>query len=285
MMSFKKIRIVTDSTADMPQDVIEHYGIGVVPAYVNYGGGSYADDGIELDRGNYYNLMRTMTETPTTSAASSGLSQQIIEQTFEGADHLIILTAPASLSGLHNSMRLGAANLPQDQVTLLDSGQLSAALGWQVRIACEVAEKTGDVLQVLEAVRKVRNHQALYAGLETLEYLRRSGRVSWATAGIGTLLNIKPIISVKDGEVFSYARVRTFSRMVNKLEELVREMAPLSHLAIIHADNLKSAEELRERISDIAPDNTYITMVNPAVGTHIGPGAVGVAPVSANWRS
>jgi DegV family protein with EDD domain len=283
-MGRERIRFVTDSTADLPPDIVNQWNIGVVPAFVNYGGNSYADDGVELRRGDYYAQMAEMPELPTTAAPSAGIAARVINETFEDADHLFILTLPAKLSGIYNAMRLGASELPPQRVTLIDSGQVSIALGWQVIVGVEVAEETGDVQKVKEAIRRVRAHQGLFATLNTMEYLRRSGRVGWAAASIGELLQIKPILKVVDGEVISIARVRTFGRAIQKLESLTREMAPLDRAAIAHANNLDAAHDLRDRLADILPEDTPIMLVNPALGTHTGPGVIGIAPLSKKWR-
>ncbi len=284
-MTFKKIRFVTDSTADIPDELLEKWQIKVVPAYVIYGGNSYADDGAEQQRKAYYDFMRTTTEVPTTAAPSAGDAQQVIADAFKDADHLMIVTAPAKLSGIHNAMRLGAAELPPDSVTLIDSGTITSALGWQVIVGAEVAAETGDVEQVKQAIQRVRAHSTVYAGLDTLDHLRRSGRVSWAVAGIGSLLQIKPMVTLNNGDVEQIARVRTFKRMLDKLAELARAMAPLEQLAFLHTDNPDAVETLKEHLSDILPEYTVTMMVNTALGTHIGPGAVGLAPLSQRWRN
>jgi len=283
-MTFKTIRFVTDSTCDIPPELIAKWKIGIVPAFVNYGGKSYADDGVELDRQVYYNQMPTMTAQPTTSAPSPGLAEQIIQRTFEGADHLVMLCVPARLSGIYNALRLGAAGLPQDRVTLIDSGTLSMALGFQVLAGAEAAAQTGDLSEVLDAIERARANEKLYATAETMEYLRRSGRVGWAAASVGQLLQIKPIISATEGSVESVARVRTFARAVDKLVELVQEQTPLDRLALLHANNRDGALEIKSRLGSIAPTETYIINITPAIGTHIGPMALGVATLRKAWR-
>jgi len=284
-MTFKKIKFVTDSTCDIPPELVQKWGIGIVPAFVNYGGNSYADDGKELIREEFYARLPSMTETPKTAAMPPGLAEKIITETFEGADHLFILTAPAALSGIYNSMRLGASNLPPDRVTLIDSGTVTMALGWQLLIGAEVAAETGDVDKVKDAINRVRAHQKLYAGLATMEFLRRSGRVSWALAGIGALLQIKPMLEVKDSVVLPLARVRTFGRVVQELLSLTRAQAPLDKLAILHSNNPNGALDMQNQLVDIAPADTLIINITTVIGTHIGPGALGVALVNKGWRA
>ena len=283
-MTSKTIRFVTDSTCDIPPELIKKWKIGVVPAFVNYGGQSYADDGVELDREAYYKQMPTLTAQPTTSAPSPALAEQVINRTFEGADHLVMLCVPARLSGIYNALRLGSADIPADRVTLIDSGTLSAALGFQVLVGAETAAETGDLNEVLDAIERVRANEKLYATVETMEYLRRSGRVGWAAASVGQLLQIKPIISATEGSVESVARVRTFARAIDKLVELVQEQGSLDRLTLLHANNRDGALEMKNRLGSTAPAETHIINVTPAIGTHIGPMALGVATLRKAWR-
>lgn len=284
-MTFKKIRFVADSIGDIPAELVKKWDIGIVPCYVNYDGKSFADDGTELNREEYFKNLHTFSTPPTTAAPPPAVAEKVLTEWFEGADHLIALTVPAHLSAIHNSMKLGAAKLPQDRVTIIDSGQLSMAMGWQVLVAAEVAARTGDVAETLQAIEAVRRHQVLYAGLATMEFLRRSGRVSWAQASIGALLQIKPVIQVYEGEVKSAARVRTFSRAIDMLVELAHKHAPFDKLAILHINNLEGAAELGARLKDIMPEDTITAGVGPTLGTHIGPGALGIAPVSLAWKA
>jgi DegV family protein with EDD domain len=284
-MTFRKIKFVTDSVCDIPTELAHKWDITVIPCFINYGGNSYADDGIELVREDYYEQLGDMREVPTTAAMSPDIAREGIDRAFEGADHLIMITTPAKLSGIYNAMRLGANHLPQDRVTLIDSGQVSIALGWQVLLSAETAAETGSLEQTLAAIDAVRRSEKLYASIATMEFLRRSGRVGWAAASIGSLLQIKPIIEVQDGEVTSVARVRTFARALDKLAEIARAQAPLDKLAILHINNLDGTNELKERLGDIMPPETIIGTINPTLGTHVGPGTVGCVTVSKGWKN
>jgi DegV family protein with EDD domain len=283
-MTAQKIKFVTDSVCDIPAHLIDRWEIAVVPCYVNYGGKSYADDGVELNRESYFAGLLSMPDTPTTAAPPPALAEEIILKAYEGADHLIVLTTPARLSAIHNSMRIGLGTLPPERYTLIDSGQLSMALGWQVLIGAQTAAATGSVEATLAAIARARAHQNLYAGLAMMEMLRRSGRVSWAVANVGSLLQIKPVVQVWDGEVTSAARVRTFSRVLDKLVEMALADGPYDKLALLHINNLSAVEELRARLKDILPAESFITDVGPTLGTHIGPGAIGFAGVKAAWK-
>lgn len=284
-MTSKKIRFVTDSTCDIPAELVARWGIGVVPCFVNYGSASYADDGRELNRATFYERLPEIRPHPTTAAPPPALAEQVIGEAAQDADHVVIVTAPAKLSAIHNTMRLAVESLGlQDRATLIDSGTVTIGLGWQVLLGAETAERTSDVQQVVETIHRIRSYVRVYAGLSTMEYLRRSGRVNWAKAGVGALLQIKPVIGVQDGEVPQVALVRTFPRAVDKLVELTRAEAPLHKLALLHANNVPGAQELKERLSDVAPPDTMILSVTPVIGVHIGPESLGVAFVSDKWK-
>ncbi len=276
-----KIRFVTDSTCDIPADLIQKYNISVVPVFINYNDKSYADDGVELVRETYYNQIGNIHPHPSTSAMSPGMAEKAILEADKDADYVIIATVASTLSGVNNAMRLGAQNLPEERYTLIDSKSVSMGLGFQVLIGAETAEKTGgDVQATLAAMRSASERSLIYCALHTLEYLRRSGRVSWAQANIGALLQIKPIIEVRQGVVNNVGRVRTFKRALEDLYRLCKEASPIERLAILHANNPTDAKELYESLkSEIAPPDTLIVGITPAIGTNIGPGGVGVAMI------
>ena len=284
-MTSKKIRFVTDSTSDIPADLVQKYGIGVIPTFVNYGDKSLSDNGVELIREDFYRQLPSLNPFPTTSAMPPALAEEIIMRTFADADHLFLISVASKLSGVYNIMRLSASKLPPERVTLIDSKSVTLGLGFQVLAGAETAEATGDVDQVKAAVESVRDRAHVYAALETMEFLRRSGRVGWAAAGIGALLQIKPLLEVYDGDVKSGNRVRTFGRAVEELIRLTHEQSPLERLAILYISDRSDAEKLRDRLSDIAPADTLIVSVTPTIGVHVGTGGVGVVTVSKSGSS
>jgi DegV family protein with EDD domain len=279
-MTIKKIRFVTDSTCDLPPDIVQKYGIGVIPTFVNYGDKSIADDGLELVRAQFYRDLPHMSPFPTTSAMPPALAEQIIHRTFEDSDHLFLISVASKLSGVYNIMRLCATKLPPERYTLIDSKSVTLGLGFQVLAGAEAAEKTGDVEQVKAAVEHVRERARVYAALETMEFLRRSGRVGWAAASIGALLQIKPMLEVFDGDVKSGSRVRTFGRAVEELIKIAHERAPLERFAVLYISDHAEAEKLRERLADIAPPDTLVVSVTPTIGVHVGTGGLGLVTVS-----
>ena len=280
----RKIAFVTDSTCDLSPEFTQAHDIGVVPCFVNYGGRGYVDDGVDLVRETFYQQFAGIRPYPTSAAPSPGMTESALHKAAASADHVIILTPPAKLSGIYNVQRLAAATLPPDRVTLIDAGTTTMALGYQVQVGVETAEATGDLTATLNAIQAARENVNMYAALNTLDYLRAGGRVSWLTAGIGGLFKIKPIIDMKDGIVHSVSRQRTFSRALDELASLARAMAPLERLSIIHTNSAELVPSLLDRMSDIVPEDLRILSVTPTLGLHVGPDAVGVVPLSKSWR-
>lgn len=276
------VKIVTDSTADLDTKWVKEYDIRVIPAFVNFGEESFADDGIAITRQAFYVRLKEAPELPTTSAPPPGISESAFRELLEDADHVIALTVAASLSGIHGGMVLAANNVSPDKITVVDSGSLTMGLGWMVLAAAEAAKKGATAEEILAIIEDTRNRTQIYAALDTLENLRRSGRVSWASAAIGSLLRIKPIIGVKDSNVEPASRVRTFKKAVEEIVRLAESHAPLERLAVLHSNAPERAEELRQLLKQIAPaDYTVTADITTAIGTHVGPGAVGIAIVEA----
>ncbi len=273
------IKIVSDSTCDLDPKWLEQHDIRIVPAFVNFGKESYADDGIAITRAQFY--QRMITEPPKTSAPPPGLAEQAYHEALQNADHLIVLTVAANLSGIHNSLLVSARAVDEARITVMDSGTVSMGLGWQVLAAAEAASQGASRDQILETIADTRRRTYTYAVLDTLEYLRRSGRVGWATASIASLLNIKPMVSIRENEVESVARVRTFKKAVHNMVKIASEFAPFERLAFLHSNTPDRAARLTELIEDQAPQDYTVTAdINTALGTHVGPNAAGLSFVT-----
>lgn len=286
-MNSKRIKIITDSVADIPNDLLQKWNIDVIPCYVHYGGDSYLDDGQDLDRNAFFEYIKTHNEVPTTAAPSPGLAEEYVQRALEGHDHVISINISKTLSSTHNNVLLACNAVDAQRTTVLDSGSVSMGIGWMAIIAAEVAAETGDVDAVIQAVERLKQHHRLFAGIDNMEYLRRSGRVNAVTASIGTLLKIKPIVQViADGEVISAHRVRTFKRVQRKLRDLLDEEAQaLDRLAIVHVANEDLARQFIKDNQDVIPEHTVIADIGPTLGTHIGPDSLGFVSVNAAWRS
>ena len=203
-----KIGFVTDSTSDVPANLAEQYGIEVVPALININGKSYAD-GVGISREEFYTRLPGLKPSPTTSAPSVGSFQERYEKLLKaGADSVISIHPPNELSGIFNAARLAAQEFGP-RVKVLDSGQVSLGLGFQVVLAAEAAAKGAIQNEVLALVDSIRKRVRVTALLDTIEYVRRSGRVSWAVAMIGSLLRLQPLLELRYGIVHRLGQART----------------------------------------------------------------------------
>jgi DegV family protein with EDD domain len=273
-----QIEIVTDSTSDIPGDVAEEYHIHVVPAILNIGGQSL-EDGPGISRREFYERLPAMQPLPTTSAPSVGSFLKLYEKVFQqGADMILSLHAPALLSGIYNAARLAAQNFGE-RVYVVDSGSLTLGLGFQAMAASEASRNGASPDEVLKHVEDVRRRIHLTAMLDTFEYVRRSGRVSWAKAALGALLNIKPFIGVKEGVVLRLGETRTRLRGVQRLAEMLISLGPLDRLAILHTNIEDEARQFLASLKIKLPDSPLVVNVTTVIGTHVGPKGLGFVAV------
>lgn len=276
------IKIIVDSTSDIDTQWVAKYGIRVVPVFVNFGTESFADDGIDITRPQFYERLTKSSGLPTTAAPPPGLIEEAFRDGLKEADHIVAFSVSSKLSGVYNGMLLAARNVAEDRITVIDSHTLSMSLGWQALAAAEAVARGARLDEVVRIAESVRERAYLYAGLDTMEFLRRSGRVSWASANLGALLQIKPLIKVEDSLVKASGRVRTFKKVMQEMVDIAHKYAPIERLAVLHSNAPDRAEELRQMLLDVAPPGyTVLTDVTTAVGTHVGPGAVGLAFVQA----
>ena len=233
------IRIVTDSNCDLPKDLVNQYGITVVPLYINIGTDSYLD-GVEISREAFYQGLPTFRMHPTTSVPSPGQFLEAYQRLAnEGATQILSIHISKTLSAVANSARLAAEGTDTVVVTVYDSGQLTLGTGLQVVAAAQAAAEGRTVEEILRMLEELGPRIHVFAVLDTLEFMRRSGRLSRFQFGLGSLLQVKVIIMMHDGEV-SIERVRTRKRAVERMIALVRELLPLEELAVVWPTSLES---------------------------------------------
>ena len=277
------IRIVTDSSCDLPKEITEQYGISVVPLYVNIGDKSYLD-GVELSRADFYEGLPDFKSHPTTSAPGLGMFAELYDRlAAEGATEVLSIHISAALSNTVNVARLAAEATESVPVTVFDAGNLTLGVGLMVLAAAEAATAGRSMDEILAMLADKSRRTHTIAALDTLEYLRRSGRLSRFQSGLGALLQVKPLLTMHDGEM-GMERVRTRRRAVDRVIELVKEIGPLEQLAVVHTHALKRANDLQQRVADLfPPDSRHLSEeVTPVIGTHIGPGAVGLVAVASS---
>ena len=275
-----RIGFVTDSTSDIPAGLAEQHGIEVVPALVNLDGRSYVD-GCDLSRTEFYMLLPKLAETPTTSSPSVGSFQERYERLLRGGAQVVLsIHPPDRLSGIFNAARLAAQGF-DGRVHVLDSGQLSLGLGFQVLMAAEAAARGALLDETLALVGSVGARVRLAALLETLEYVRRSGRVSWARAKLGSLLHVQPLIGLRFGIVERIGQVRTRAQGILRLTEMLDSWGRLERLAVLHTNAETAARGLLEQVRSRVPAAPLLVNVTTAIGTHVGPNGLGFVAVPA----
>ncbi|HEX8991796.1 MAG TPA: DegV family protein [Anaerolineales bacterium] len=276
------IRFVTDSTSYIPDELVKEYSISVAPQVLIWGDETFRD-GVDIQPDEFYARLRTAKVMPTTSQVSvvsmQGIFQDLIDK---GNDVLGVFISP-KLSGTMQSCiqareALGAA---ASKITLVDSTTTAMALGFMVLTAARAARQGATLPECLELLEKGRDHVGVYFAVDTLEFLHRGGRIGGATRFIGSALNLKPILELKDGHVEAVERVRTKTKAVDRLLELVagRVRGKTNvRLATLHANAEQEARDLLQRAShDLNAVESILSSVSPVVGTHAGPGTVGLA--------
>jgi DegV family protein with EDD domain len=278
--SSSTVTIVTDSTADLPADVAESLGIFVVPALLIIEEETYRD-GEGMTREEFYELLPRLPQNPTTAAPSPQAFAEAYERALtSGARQVLSIHISAKLSGMINAASQAADEFP-GQVEVFDSRQVSMGLGFQVMRAARIARRSGDWSGVTAAAREAREHARLVAMIDTLEYLRRSGRVSWIQAGVGGLLKVKLMVEIKDGSVENIGRVRTRSKALQGLKEYAQSIAPLSHLAVLHTAAGEQARAFADELVEFSASPPIVAEATTVIGTHVGPNAIGIAALKA----
>lgn len=271
------VKIVTDSTADLPADLAARMGITVVPALVMFGSTSYRE-GIDLTHDEFYAKLVESKIIPTTGAPPPGVYEEVYRRLAQETNEILSVHLAANLSALYNVASVAAAAVSGARIALVDSQQITLGYGLIALAAAEAAQRGEPLAQILDRVEGWKKRARVYAALDTLEYIHRGGRVSWVAAVIGTLMHIKPIVQVLDGEVRLVERVRTSARAEQRLLELVQDLGPLEKAVVLHTNAPNRAERLADRIQELDP--RWERMIAPAgviIASHAGPGAVGVA--------
>ena len=274
------IRIVTDSTCDLPASVIDDLGIKVVPLYINIGEQGFLD-GIEISRQEFYTNLADYPTHPTTGTPGIAAFTQAFDNLVDqGAEEIISIHISEELSATIEVARTAAGEYKKAKVTVRDSGQLSIGTGFQVEMAARMANDGKSSTEILAALDSLRSRTFVTAGLDTLEFLRRSGRMNRFMSGIGSLIQLKPILTMRDGKPGS-DRVRTSFRAEKRLISLLEENLPIERFALLHTNAPAKAEEFKKKIEKCLPEGEIFSMdITPVIGAHLGPGAVGFAIVS-----
>ena len=275
-----KLGIVTDSTCDLPPYLIAQHELEVIPSILVVDGQEYAD-GLGLSREDYYRRLPALRTNPTTAAPSIGeFAARYDSLLTRGCDHILSIHAASQLTTILNSARQAASDFPE-RVTLVDSGSLSLGLGFQVLAAAEAAEL--GLAAALQAIESTRRRLHVSAALDTMDNLKRSGRVPAAFTFFGGLLNIKPLIELTNGEVKAIGAVRTTKQANERMLSFLLQGGTLERLAILHTGAEARAKDfintVMQQASQSVPRDILMVNVTTVIGTHVGPNGLGFAAV------
>lgn len=277
-----KIAIVTDSTADLPTEVVKKHEIQVVPLYINIGEESYLD-GVDMTRQEFYTGLPNFKQHPTTAVPGIDAFANVFKKAYEkGAEAIISLHIGKALSNTVDVARLASEKIKEIPVHVLDPGNLSLGTGLLVEHAAIMAEAGEKVKTILDEIADKAKRTYTFAVLSTLEFLRRSGRLSNFMFGLGSLLILKPILKMNDG-VTDMERTHTINGSHKRLLQLVEELGKLEKLAFVHTHAPEKISRLMEEAAYLVPAGlqAMVGEVSPVIGAHIGPGAVGFSVIKA----
>lgn len=269
-----KIALVTDSTCDIPYEMVISHQIHVVPNILIIDGKSI-EDNWEFSRQKFYEQLPKMTSTPTTSTASVGTYQALYEDLLQkGSDQVVSIHCSSQFSGIFNAARTAAQSF-SGKVQVVDSQQVTLGLGFQVLEAAEAIANGISLESLLIMLQQTRERIRVIAMLDTLEYVRRSGRISWARASLGAMLNLKPFLEVKGGSVHSLGEARTRKKGMARLFEMMQSPEPLKRFALLHSNAEDDACRLLENLAPEVPTPPHIVNINTVLGAHVGPNGLG----------
>jgi DegV family protein with EDD domain len=270
------VRVVTDSTSDLPREVASELDITVVPALVHFGDTVYRD-GLELATDDFYYKLEAGPILPKTSPPSPGTFEEVYKHLARDADGIISVLVASKLSGTIEAAKIAASDAGCP-VAIVDSQSASMACGLLAIIAAKAAREGASLVEIEELVNDAVPRTVTYGLFDTLEFLVKGGRIGRAEGLVGALLKIKPILAIRKGEVVPVARVRTRPKAIDRLCDLVREGGTPVELSVMDSTSPADADALVVMLSPVFPvERVYRAKIGPVMGTYVGPRALGVA--------
>lgn len=271
------IKIVTDSTADVPKELLERYDIRVVPINIQFGMETY-QEGIDIDRPTFFRKLEEA--MPTSSQPAPGQLVDVYRELAEDGHSIISIHVTSKHSGTCQSATLAKSMLPEAEIEIFDTLSISIGTGYQVLAAARAAEEGKSMGEIIQTLEGIRSRMYLYLTPATLKYLQKSGRVGRLAGALGSLLNVKPVIKVEDGTLEAFQNVRTRSKAIDRLVELTEEAVGTTEpvkLAISQAQVPAEAEKLRERLErTFNCDEMHVVDLACSLTVHGGPGIIGI---------
>jgi len=276
------VKVVTDSCSDITPQLARELGITVVPLYVQFGSETYRDN-VDLSTEEFYQKLKTSNVHPTTATASPAHFAQIFTELAEETTEIMAITLSEKFSAIYAAALQGKAMVKTDcRIEVIDSRAGAGAQMLLVIAAAKMAQSGANLDQLTDRIKRAIPKAHIRMAFDTLEYLRRGGRVGKAQAFLGGLLKVNPVLGIKDGEAFPIARCRNRAQAVDFLVDSVRGFARIEAVAIEDATTPEDLELLAQRLKDVVPaERTYRSKVSPVVGAHVGPHVLAVSILEA----
>jgi DegV family protein with EDD domain len=276
------VKVVTDSCSDITPQLARELGITVVPLYVQFGSETYRDN-VDLSTEEFYQKLKTSNVHPTTATASPAHFAQIFTKLAEETTEIMAITLSEKFSAIYAAALQGKAMVKTDcRIEVIDSRAGAGAQMLLVIAAAKMAQSGANLDQLTDRIKRAIPKAHVRMTFDTLEYLRRGGRVGKAQAFLGGLLKVNPVLGIKDGEAFPIARCRNRAQAVDFLVDFVRGFARIEAVAIEDATTPEDLELLAQRLKDVVPaERTYRSKVSPVVGAHVGPHVLAVSILEA----
>ena len=270
------VRIVTDSSADLPADEVERLGVEVVPLSIRFGTDEYTD-GVDLSVAQFYDKLASSADLPETAAPAPGAFEAAFRRQAEaGADAVVCINLSSGLSATIQSAQNAAKGAEDVDVRVVDSHSITSGLGTQVTLAAEAAAAGAGADEIVALVESLVGRTHVFGALDTLDNLKKGGRIGGAQALLGSLLSIKPLLDISSGEVAEAGKARTRRKALEWLRDRVFALPAVEHLCVAHG----MAPDLDDMLALLAPrypaDQVRITTIGPTIGTHGGPRVMGL---------
>lgn len=271
------VSIVTDSTSDLPQEVIKDLGINVVPLNVHFGLDTFKD-GVDIQPDDFYQRLLQGDILPKTSAPSPGTFKEMYQKLAGKSDGIISIHVSSTLSGTYDAALQGRQEANEKcRIEVIDSGLVSIGMGLLVIMAARAGGAGASIDEVVKMIQESIDRVTLVAALDTLEYLQKGGRIGKAKAWVGSLLSIKPLLAIRRAEIVPVERARTRSKAIEKLYEILKDNLPAREVAVNYSTEPEEAEKMVKYIKGLFPGKqVYLSRFGPCLGTYVGPRCLAV---------